>query len=571
MKKLTTTAIASLGLSLLPASADLLNLPIGLPLVAYNNDGVTTYDASADIFSVEATPLFIIETATPAFVLPSPEGQDISIAIQVDETGALVDGVSGDDFILTGAVDLEGDTTIDFSGVLLTGEIIEFGFENSASTTDLYDFRFEVTGGLLAHLYDGKDIVVEVTSEQSTFEGDFTVSFSGEAKGNIGSTDPIPEVQCVEAAQKLNGNPGHAFWLPGIGTDFVFDPEPGSFIQNADGTASITGEIRRRSDPAIAFSVVVDLSGFTAVAPSGSPKKELPDSKYVENGGPIDTSTWVYYENVMGLLVGIDALVGAEVEFSRIGPAFQLGAGANGKNLEFGASTWFEWTVISEADDPSIDLPDTGNGDINVNIFDCSEEECNTSISGNLFVDANRNRKLDDGETMLPNTVVTLVDDLGVEVASTTDENGFYVFNSLVSGNYWVKVPETVEPNFTIRRAMRDLHIEECAERVVNFRYKEAKGVIFGRVFHDKNGNGVRDAHEKGIKNVAIDITDSNAVTQTETTGRRGRYRFRRIALGTYTVQAPATVDRKVLTTPSSVDTELTLSNPRQRVVFGYQ
>ena len=65
----------------------------------------------------------------------------------VDDTGAVVGGVSGDDIIVRGAVDVDGDNVIDFDGVLITGEILDFGFEDTnpppATTLDNFDFRFQ--------------------------------------------------------------------------------------------------------------------------------------------------------------------------------------------------------------------------------------------------------------------------------------------------------------------------------------------------------------------------------------------------------------------------------------------
>ena len=65
------------------------------------------------------------------------------------------------------------------------------------------------------------------------------------------------------------------------------------------------------ADPSKCFTVDVQLSGRTSIAPPGSPKKDLKDCAYSENGGPVDTSTWYYYTNYTGTLTGCGSLAGA--------------------------------------------------------------------------------------------------------------------------------------------------------------------------------------------------------------------------------------------------------------------
>ncbi|MFN7964020.1 MAG: SdrD B-like domain-containing protein [Thermoanaerobaculia bacterium] len=166
---------------------------------------------------------------------------------------------------------------------------------------------------------------------------------------------------------------GHAFWLPGIDTDLVFTPDPGSFTVRTDGTASITGTAWSTAHPSRGFDVVVDLAGLTSIAPPGSPKKELAAGAYIENGGPIDPSTWFYYTSMTGSMFGVGDYAGAVIRLARTGPAFQVGVGANGKNLNLGGSAWFAWTVEHQ---PNVGtaLPTTGQGDINVDLVDCKQK-----------------------------------------------------------------------------------------------------------------------------------------------------------------------------------------------------
>jgi hypothetical protein len=156
------------------------------PTTTFGIPGTTTYSASTDLFSVSATPL-AESFGTPIGNKQITTPRSLSINIYVDGNGVVTGGVTGDDFVLTGAI---AGTT--YSGVLLTGEILGFTAQNT-STTDVYTFRFRVTGGALAPLYAGQDIIVRLTSESSTFTGSFATNFSGQAKGTVGPIAPNPQ------------------------------------------------------------------------------------------------------------------------------------------------------------------------------------------------------------------------------------------------------------------------------------------------------------------------------------------------------------------------------------------
>src|SRR6185369_13747300 len=161
---------------------------------------------------------------------------------------------------------------------------------------------------------------------------------------------------------------GHAVWLPGIGTNFVFIPTPGSFVQLPDGTATLTGTVFSKTNLQNGFTVDVQLSGYRTTPPSGSPKKDLSADAYDNNGGPVDPSTWVYYTSFTGTLTGLDNYAGAVLTLTRTGPAFQVGFGANNKNINFGASAWFIWNVTRQPDNGAT-LTATGQGDFNIDLF----------------------------------------------------------------------------------------------------------------------------------------------------------------------------------------------------------
>jgi hypothetical protein len=116
--------------------------PLDLPTIGYDSGGTVSYENVSNQFSLSATPLNI---STHPFALFS--SGSLNIRLTIDEAGGLVGGVAGDDLVLTGEVDLDGDFNTDASGVLLTGEISTFGFEDSGGSTDLFDFRFVTSLG----------------------------------------------------------------------------------------------------------------------------------------------------------------------------------------------------------------------------------------------------------------------------------------------------------------------------------------------------------------------------------------------------------------------------------------
>ncbi len=192
-------------------SAASLGITPRFPLLLFDSAGITEYDATTDLLSIEATPISLRFTGVtpPRFVNPTgvPAAEFMSILIEVGPDGSLVGGVVGDDLIIVGEVDEDGDNIVDFAGVLLTGEVLGFGFLDTGQiSTDEYDLRFQVTGGELAPFSVGQEIGVTVTSENSSFDGGFTVDFGGGAKGIVGPVCDF-EVICF-ADLRLSVAPG---------------------------------------------------------------------------------------------------------------------------------------------------------------------------------------------------------------------------------------------------------------------------------------------------------------------------------------------------------------------------
>lgn len=159
---------------------------------------------------------------------------------------------------------------------------------------------------------------------------------------------------------------GHSLTMNGITLGFESD---GYFTVDGS-TASLTGTVSDGSGNGF----IVDLS-FN-LFPSGSEpdaKLELLDSAYSWNGGPVDPSTWSFWDLIEG---GVSTILGfgdyAGWDFDVISKpiselySFQSGYGANGKNVDFGLSGWLfldGQTAFADSVNPC-SVPAEGMGNI---------------------------------------------------------------------------------------------------------------------------------------------------------------------------------------------------------------
>jgi len=166
------------------------------PLIAFDAEGTLSYDAATDLLSVDTFPVTMIsEFGVGPFALEPPAL--LQIRAYIDDSGTVVGGVPGDDLVVAGSIviDTDGDGEPEhYEGVLLTGEIVDFGFQDGGGP--FFDFLFRATGGELGHLFDPDPVLptigVELTDESNSFPGTFTASFAGGAKGFLGKLPEPP-------------------------------------------------------------------------------------------------------------------------------------------------------------------------------------------------------------------------------------------------------------------------------------------------------------------------------------------------------------------------------------------
>ncbi|RFP13729.1 SdrD B-like domain-containing protein [Duganella sp. BJB475] len=184
------------------------------------------------------------------------------------------------------------------------------------------------------------------------------------------------------------------------------------------------------------------------------------------------------------------------------------------------------------------------------------------SLSEVVWIDANRDGRLNNGEVGAAGVQVTLLDGSGNPVAgavATTDANGHYQFDGLAPGNYSVQFDKSTLPagyDFTTAAqggpggagSDADTGTGKTAQVTLasgdNLTLRAGlvvqQATLGDRVWEDSNGNGVQDAGEAGIDGVKVDLKDSlgNVVNST-VTHNGGQYSFT-VDPGTYSIAVTA-------------------------------
>ena len=157
-------------------------------------------------------------------------------------------------------------------------------------------------------------------------------------------------------------------------------------------------------------------------------------------------------------------------------------------------------------------------------------------VAGTVFEDVNGNGSRDVGESGIAGSVLKLMDAAGETVKEiTTMVDGSYSFSDTPAGAYTV---EETDPEGFISTTSNTVTITigSAGSATANFG-NIAKGTISGVVFEDMNGNGERDAGERGIAEVTVGRVDADGMAQLTTTNGDGSYSFAGIEPGTYTIR----------------------------------
>jgi serine-aspartate repeat-containing protein C/D/E len=173
------------------------------------------------------------------------------------------------------------------------------------------------------------------------------------------------------------------------------------------------------------------------------------------------------------------------------------------------------------------------------------------SISGYVHVDVNGNCETDPNAPPLSGVTIQLIDGQGnVLGTTTTDANGFYIFNHLPPGVYGVReiVPtgdfaddDHVGSAGGTLHGLTEIDAANLASGAAGTHYDFCVMLpvsISGYVHVDVNGNCQTDPNAPPLANVTIQLLDNQgSVVGTTTTDANGFYHFDQLPPGTYGVR----------------------------------
>ena len=185
-----------------------------------------------------------------------------------------------------------------------------------------------------------------------------------------------------------------------------------------------------------------------------------------------------------------------------------------------------------------------------------------SALGNYVWYDRDLDGLQDANENGVPGVTVSLYNNFDVLQAVTiTDNNGFYIFNGLNAGTYYVNfsnlpvnyklalsnegTDDTIDSDpliTTNNTAMITLGVNEVnltvdAGIVVN-NGRNNKGAIGDKVWNDENQNGIQDIDELGVQGVTVTLYQSNGITviATTTTNSLGEYIFTNLDPADYVV-----------------------------------
>ena len=213
-----------------------------------------------------------------------------------------------------------------------------------------------------------------------------------------------------------------------------------------------------------------------------------------------------------------------------------------------------ELANLTQTEDPD-GTKDNASGAITLNTDNPVRENVNFgyvkkhAISGNIYLDENRDKTKNGDDVNLSGVTVTLVDGSGNVVATTTtDASGNYNFPGLADGTYTVKVDttgklagleQTEDPSGAKNSQSTPITFTRNDPDVTNVNFGYAKDYsIAGNVYRDSNRSESKDATETVFQGVTVNLVDASGnVVATTTTDADGNYSFSKLPAGDYTVK----------------------------------
>lgn len=200
------------------ASAELIGVAPGNPLFKYNSGGTTVFDAGTGAITVNATPFqYNQPDGTVLDIFPLGTNASVTMNASLDQSCNLVGGDDGgNDLTVMADIDVQPyDFVPEFTGTLLTGEILELGMDPVISSSSIvFDARFAITGGALVTGGDytvGAEVGMTLVVEGNNFAS-CADSWNGGAKGDIGAIESVPPEEACFDVKKIKIRDGKKHW-----------------------------------------------------------------------------------------------------------------------------------------------------------------------------------------------------------------------------------------------------------------------------------------------------------------------------------------------------------------------
>ena len=209
---------------------------------------------------------------------------------------------------------------------------------------------------------------------------------------------------------------------------------------------------------------------------------------------------------------------------------------------------------LTQTEDPDA-TKDSTSGTVTLNAGNPVQENINFgyvkkhAISGNVYLDQNRDKTKDSGDIPQSGITVNLVDASGTVVATTTtDADGNYSFTGLGDGTYTVQVDktgplasteQTEDPSGNGDSRSQAITFTRSDPDVtnVNFGYAEDY-TVSGTVYYDKDRSETLNNSEPGFDGITVKLLgEDGSVVATTTTKADGTYSFAKLPAGKYTVK----------------------------------
>ena len=209
---------------------------------------------------------------------------------------------------------------------------------------------------------------------------------------------------------------------------------------------------------------------------------------------------------------------------------------------------------LTQTEDPD-GTKDSASGAITLNADNPVRENVNFgyikkhAISGNVYLDQNRDKTKNTGDIDLSGVTVKLLDkDGNVVGTTTTDADGKYSFTGLNDGTYTVQVDktgpladkeQTEDPSGKTDSRSQAITFTRTDPDVtnVNFGYAEDY-TVSGTVYYDKDRSETLNNSEPGFDGITVNLLgEDGQVVATTTTKADGTYSFSKLPAGKYTVK----------------------------------